>query len=256
MRLLITAFLLIIFSTTAFSQFNTHYSASNAHSHNDYEQTRPFYAAYGAHFGSIEADIFLVNNELLVAHQQKELPLHRTLDSLYLQPLQAALEEHNGLPYQNSTQQLQLLIDIKTDSIATVNKLLQVLQQYPHIIHNSNIHIVLTGNLPDQSLFIQYPSYILFDGVLHKQYTPAALSRIVMLSDDFKNYSTWNGMDTLPQTDLKVLQAAVAKAHTLHKKVRFWDAPDNSNAWETLEQLRVDYINTDHIAALASFLQK
>src|SRR4051812_47514251 len=156
---------LLICSITAIAQFSGHYSVSNAHSHNDYEQERPFYAAYEAGFGSMEADIFLVNNELLVAHEQKELSLHRTLDSLYLQPLKAALEKNSGYPYRDSTHPLQLLIDIKTDSITTVNKLLQVLQPYPGIIHNTAIQIVLTGNLPDQSLFSQYPSYILFDGV-------------------------------------------------------------------------------------------
>ena len=253
MKLLITGFLFLC-SIAAISQVSPHYSVKNAHSHNDYEQAKPFYTAYTARFGSMEADIFLVNDELLVAHEQKELPLHRTLDSLYLQPLQAAMEQHGGYPYNDSTQPLQLLIDIKTDSVATVNKLLQVLQQYPHIIHNSSINIVLTGNLPDQSTFIQYPPYILFDGVLHKQYTDSALSRITMLSDNFKNYSTWNGVDTLPEADWQILKEAVAKAHALHKKVRFWNAPDNINAWKTLEQLGVDYINTDHIAALAAFL--
>jgi alkaline phosphatase len=247
--------LLSIFSIKAIAQPSKHYTVSNAHSHNDYEQARPFYAAYEADFGSMEADIFLVNNELLVAHEQKELSLHRTLDSLYLLPLQSALEKNGGHPYNNSTLPLQLLIDIKTDSITTVNKLLQVLKKYPSIIHNSAIKIVLTGNLPDQSLFTHYPSYILFDGVLHKTYTSTALTRVAMMSDDFKDYSQWNGTATLPEADIEVLRAAIAKAHALHKKVRFWDAPDNPNTWKTLEDLGVDYINTDHIPELASFLK-
>ena len=37
------------------------YSTANAHSHNDYEQKQPFTLAYNELFGSIEADIFLVN---------------------------------------------------------------------------------------------------------------------------------------------------------------------------------------------------
>src|SRR3954447_10815996 len=118
MRFLITISLLLCYISTI-AQYNKHYTVLNAHSHNDYEQARPFYAAYEAGFGSIEADIFLVNNELLVAHEQKELPMHRTLDSLYLQPLQSALQKNNGYPYKDSTRPLQLLIDIKTDSITT-----------------------------------------------------------------------------------------------------------------------------------------
>jgi hypothetical protein len=37
------------------------YAVSNAHSHNDYEQKIPFWIAYNHGFGSIEADIFLLN---------------------------------------------------------------------------------------------------------------------------------------------------------------------------------------------------
>src|SRR3954466_10464855 len=117
MKFIIAIFFLIC-SITTLAQYSRHYTISNAHSHNDYEQASPFYAAYEASFGSMEADIFLVNNELLVAHEQKELYLHRTLDSLYLQPLKAALEKNSGYPYRDSTHPLQLLIDIKTDSIA------------------------------------------------------------------------------------------------------------------------------------------
>src|SRR3954468_15170615 len=111
MRLIVILFF-IIYSIISNAQFSKHYTVSNAHSHNDYEQARPFYAAYEVHFGSMEADIFLVDNGLLVAHEQKELSLHRTLDSMYLQPLRAAIKKNNGYPYKDSTYPLQLLIDI------------------------------------------------------------------------------------------------------------------------------------------------
>jgi alkaline phosphatase len=38
-----------------------HYTIANTHSHNDYEQPIPFWTAYNAQFGSIEADIFLID---------------------------------------------------------------------------------------------------------------------------------------------------------------------------------------------------
>jgi hypothetical protein len=43
-----------------------HYTIANTHSHNDYEQRVPFWTAYNAQFGSIEADIFLVDGRLMV----------------------------------------------------------------------------------------------------------------------------------------------------------------------------------------------
>jgi alkaline phosphatase len=76
-----------------------------------------------------------------------------------------------------------------------------------------------------------------------------------MLSDDFKSYSLWNGEDSIPENDKTILINAIAKAHRLKKKVRFWDAPDNKNAWQAFMQLHVDYINTDHIKELTQFFR-
>ena len=232
------------------------YTVANAHSHNDYENTDAFQMAYGEQFGSIEADIFLQNNELIVAHDSREVLLHRTLDKLYLEPLVAAVRKNNGFVYPDNNRQLQMLIDIKTDSINTLNKLIEILKDYPALINNKTITWTITGNRPSQELFTQYPSFISFDGELYKDYSAQALTRIVMLSDDFRNYSQWNGNNIIPVKDKSILQNAISKAHQLHKPVRFWDAPDNMNAWKKFMQLKVDYINTDHINDLADFLKK
>jgi alkaline phosphatase len=231
------------------------YTAANAHSHNDYEQQHPFYEAWENGFGSIEADIFLHDNKLLVAHTNKELNNNRTLQSLYLNPLKKALEK-NGFPYADKNKELQLLIDTKTDSLKTLDKMIEVLKGYPAIINCNKIKITISGNRPPPEKFIAYPSYIYFDGVLSKDYSAEALSKIIMLSDDFKTYSLWNGKDSIPKKDWKTLAASIAKAHQLKKKVRFWDAPDNENSWQTVMHLRVDFINTDRIKELAQFFNQ
>ncbi|HEY9363863.1 MAG TPA: hypothetical protein VIQ00_11410, partial [Chitinophagaceae bacterium] len=71
----------LFYCTVAQSQT---YIASNAHSHNDYLNSKPFTRAYEAGFGSIEADIFPVNDTLYVAHSKKEIQVQRTMKSLYL----------------------------------------------------------------------------------------------------------------------------------------------------------------------------
>lgn len=230
------------------------YTVVNAHSHNDYEQAHPFWSAWNAGFGSIEADIFLVNGKLLVAHSKDELKLNRSLDSLYLQPLLSVIRKNNGSPYADKKRELQLLIDIKMDSVNTLNKLIEVLKQYQEIIQNPLIKVVITGNRPAQEYFATYPSFIWFDGEAYKTYSKKALTKIVMLSDDFKNYSKWDGLNALSITDSSILKNTIDKAHMLKKKIRFWDAPDNENSWKTFISLGVDYINTDHIPELASFL--
>jgi len=229
------------------------YTTANAHSHNDYEQTNPFYEAWENGFGSIEADIFLFDNKLLVAHTKKELNNNRTLQSLYLEPLKAVIEKNKGFPYADRNKELQLLIDVKTDSIKTLDKLIEILKNYPSIIKCNKIKIAISGNRPSPEKFTSYPSYIYFDGVLSKNYSVKALSKINMLSDDFKYYSSWNGKDSIPKKDEQILITAIAKAHQLKKKVRFWNAPDNENSWQVFMRLQVNFINTDHIKELARF---
>jgi alkaline phosphatase len=248
----------IILLWTAFisaSPQPSRYSVANAHSHNDYEQKIPFWLAYQAGFGSIEADIFLVDSVLYVAHDRKELQRKIKLETEYLVPLLNCLHKNNGNPYAKSGKKLQMLIDIKTDSIHTLEALVSLLKKNPILITSWNLSWVITGNRPDESLFTGYPDFIRFDGELYRDYSAAALSKISLMSDDFKNYSAWKGEGPLASKDDSILVAAVKKSHDLKKPVRFWDAPDKPMAWHQLELLQVDYINTDHIKALSDYFK-
>lgn len=84
------------------------------HSHNDYYQKIPFWQAYSCGLNSIEIDVFLKNDSLFVAHSASEIIRNRDIESLYLKPLQNALELgfRSDLP-------LQLLIDIKSNAKST-----------------------------------------------------------------------------------------------------------------------------------------
>jgi alkaline phosphatase len=242
-------------TTWAYSQ-PTNYTVANAHSHNDYEQPVPLLTAYNEAFGSIEADIFWHNGELLVAHNTDELALHRTLEDLYLKPLQSFVEKNKGHIYADSARHLQFMIDIKTDSVTTLNKLVELLQIYPVLTQCATLQIAISGNRPDVSAYVSYPAFIWFDGELQKEYPAAALARVVMLSADLKQYTRWNGKGIIPSPQWDTLQKLVSHAHALNKPVRFWGAPDNKKAWRQLMKLGVDYINTDSIKALSGFLGK
>ena len=162
------------------------YTTQNAHSHNDYEQRIPYWMAYDQEFGFIEADIFLRDSELIVAHDEKELLYNRSFRKLYLENIDSCLRKNGGYPYRDSSRFLQLLIDIKTDSVATLAKVIILLEQFPALIHNRHIFLVITGNRPDPGSFTRYPDYIWFDGVLSRNYSKEQLSRIKMLSDNFQ----------------------------------------------------------------------
>lgn len=244
----------LIFSTLIHAQNNKNITSGYGHSHNDYLQKKPFKQAYDAGFGSIEADIFLKDGKLLVAHTAKELDITRTLEELYLKPLQQSLRINNGTIYGDSLRVLQLLIDIKTEAITTLDTLIELLTHYPDLISCKTLRFVITGNRPLKN-YNQYPSWLLFDGDLATSYNLEDLKRVALFSDNFKRYSSWNGIDIISETDRMKLDEAIATAHLQHKRIRFWNAPDNRNAWCELLKMNVDFINTDHIEDLSQFIK-
>ena len=236
-------------------QLNAQYTVQNAHSHNDFANRVPFWTAYNARFGSIEADIFAVNGELIVAHTKSEAKKGRTLDDLYINPLVLRYEQNRNKPWPDYDGELQLLIDLKTPPVPTLDLLVAKLKQYPEVFDRSvnpnAVQVVITGNMPDPVDFGMYPSFIMFDGRLSITYSPEQLDRIAMYS------ATWNMPNSkkLTETDRVKVAETVRTVHGLDKKMRFWATDDSPEAWKMLMDLGVDFINTDKINELADFLQ-
>lgn len=229
------------------------YSSSNIHSHNDYAGALPFYGAYSNETGVIEADVFLVNNELFVAHNFKDITAANTLKNMYLDPLSSKLKTLGSKAYP-SGKPLILMIDIKSDAEPTLKAIAQQLKTFPDIISNQNIKVVISGNRPDQAQWAAYPLFIYFDGRLNEEYTAEQLARVEMISEDLKQITVWNGKGVLTQTDLEKIQSIIKKVHNQNKKIRFWATQDNVNTWMTLMNLKVDFIGTDNVPELTHFI--
>jgi hypothetical protein len=230
------------------------YTSANTHSHNDYEQPTPFWLAWQEGFGSIEADIWLIKGKVIIGHDTQEIKAARTLEEYYIKPLAACVEKNGGHPYADTARRLQLLIDVKEDSVAALAALIALLDKYPILETTPSIKWVISGNRPDPDRYAGYPSFIAFDGILHDQYTPDQLRHIALMSDDLHYYTRWDRRYGIPDSARHTLEAAIKSAHDLHLPVRFWDAPDFPAAWQQLVGLKVDYINTDHIHDLAVWL--
>jgi alkaline phosphatase len=246
----------ILLLMTAFLSVKAQYTTLNAHSHNDYVNKVPFRLAYDNHFGSIETDIWAVDNELFVAHSKSEIKAGLTLDSLYIRPIVRIVRQNKGKAWIDNSSTFQLLIDLKTAVEPTLSLLVHKLRNYPDIfdqsLNKNAIRVVITGNRPVPSEFDRYPDLIYFDGILGQDYTDQQLERIALYSENIKKFTPWNGEGTIPEKEKIRLQ--YDSVHALNKKIRFWNAPDDINAWETFINLKVDYINTDHIVKLAEFL--
>lgn len=237
-------FLIIIgpLSLTAQSTF------PRTHSHNDYEQARPFKHAFEQGFHSIEADVWLVDGKLLVGHDKQDLREERTLESLYLAPLHKALRNKKN----KRTVPLQLLIDIKSEANATLEALTTLLGKWQNRLPANKVIFSISGNRPPIDRYASYPTYIQFDGRPGNTYKPEALAKVALISDSYANYLI-KGTQT---PDTARMRKAVNAAHALGKPFRFWAHPDNEEGWMNMTKIGADFINTDHIDQLAAFMKQ
>ncbi|MCC9167871.1 alkaline phosphatase [Pontibacter harenae] len=247
--------LVLLFSLQYNLAAQSPYTVANIHAHNDYQQPIPLLSAYYRQVGSIEADIFLRNGELYVAHEQEEIQPDRTLESLYLKPLQKLIQKNNGNPYSQPERKLQLLLDLKTDGKTTLPALVKVLEKFPEISHNQGIQLVISGNKPAPSTWAQYPDFIHFDGNPAQHYSLDELKRVALFSDNFRKYTQWNGKGLIVENERNSISGLIDSVHHLNKKLRFWATPDNVNTWQTLVHLGVDYVGTDDVAGLSNYIE-
>jgi hypothetical protein len=220
------------------------------HSHNDYTHQKPFYEAVQNKTFSIEADIFLVGDSLIVAHSKEEIIAGNTLDKMYLKPIQ-------DLSATKDFYSFQLMIDIKDSWSLTYPVLLKTLQRYQKSFkkQNQQVIVAISGNRPADSTFRNYPDLIHFDGLPNVNYAAADLEKITMISDNFATYSKWKGIGEISAIDKAKLTELISNAHKIGKAFRFWGAPDNKACWKLLHALGADIINTDLVTEATNYFK-
>jgi hypothetical protein len=243
-----------------------------AHAHNDYEHDRPLLDALSHGFTSVEADIWLVDGELLVAHDAVDLDPARTLRSLYLDPLLARVMANRGSVYQGYDLSLQLLIDIKNTGEATYRELSRQLRRYGALFSSASagdrvrtraVTAVVSGDrsarVPMEAEHLRFAFY---DGRLDDLAAaePAPASFIPLISSNWTSSFTWLGVGEFPAAERDLLHQIVDTAHARGQRVRFWATPDTPGpardaVWRELIAADVDHINTDDLAGLEAFLR-
>ncbi|MER6955832.1 phosphatidylinositol-specific phospholipase C/glycerophosphodiester phosphodiesterase family protein [Streptomyces sp. NPDC000618] len=238
-----------------------------AHAHNDYEHPRPLFDALDHRFGSVEADIFLVDGELLIAHSADQLDPTRTLESLYLAPLAARVKANHGSVYRGYRKPLQLLIDIKTEGSSTYLELDRRLRRYKGLfttyahgrVHTGAVTAVISGDRAARApMAAQTVRRAFYDGRLVDLGASEA-SFASLISDNWTLNFTWLGVGAFPEAERQKLRSIVAAAHARGQQVRFWATPDLAGPardalWAELLAADVDYLNTDDLTGLEAFL--
>ncbi|EFL28947.1 putative secreted protein [Streptomyces himastatinicus ATCC 53653] len=245
---------------------------ARAHAHNDYEHPRPLLDALSHGFGSVEADIWLVDGELLVAHDATDLDPTRTLESLYLDPLFQRVMANGGRVYRGYDLSLQLLIDIKTPGEATYLELAKRLRRYSRMfstayggvgggVRRGAVTAVISGDRGARApMEAEKVRHAFYDGRLEDMGTGVPASFIPLISADWTKTFTWQGVGPMPQEEREKLYQITVAARAARQKVRFWATPDLAGAareavWRELLAAHVDYLNTDDLAGLEEFLR-
>lgn len=239
---------------------------AKAHAHNDYRHHRPLLDALAHGFTSVEADVFRVDDQLLVAHDRHEIRAHRTLQALYLDPLRERIKQNGGSVYGKAGRFI-LLIDFKTEAESTYALLHKVLSQYrecftsftPDGRQERAILVVVSGNRPRETMAAQPLRYAGCDGRLSDLKSDVSADLIPMISDNWGSHFTWRGNGPMPPEEYTKLREVVDLAHEKKRVVRFWATPDRPSParealWNTLVSADVDVINTDDLCGLQHYL--
>ena len=226
----------------------------HAHAHNDYRHEKPLWEALSRGFSSVEADVHLVNGELYLGHWFPRISASQTLRKQYLEPLNALVTRQQGRVYPGFEGVFYLMVDIKTEAAGTYAALRRLLLQYPALRTSPNFRVFVSGNRAVQQILEDTDQVVAVDGRLPD------LSRLVnsrsmpVISDNFRQYFRWRGNGPMPAAEWERLRTFAEAAHRQGKKLRFWAAPDQPLAWETLLNAGVDLINTDDLRGLEMFL--
>ncbi|KZF23916.1 hypothetical protein L228DRAFT_208682 [Xylona heveae TC161] len=234
------------------------------HSHNDYWRRVPLHSALAAGCTSIEADVWLSGNELLVGHLPLTLTQDQSLRSLYLDPLLKMLEDHNprsvnlslddnadrndvaGVFANDPSQSLVLLVDFKADGEHLWPRLvenLKPLREAGYLTHFNGssviqrpITVVVSGDAPFHRLFgqITYRD-IFFDTPLDDisahcsqrsaDKLPYTPSNSYYASVNFYKAIGHLNFNRFSQSQLSKLRCQINAAHERGLKVRYWGTP-------------------------------
>lgn len=251
------------------------------HSHNDYERRIPLFEALGSGCVSVEADVHLKDNDLLVGHSDANLHKDTTLRSLYLQPLQRILEEQNeatstrrGVFNHDPEQTLVLLVDLKTsgpDTFAEIDAQLQPLRDLDFLTYwdgttriMRRLTIVASGNA-------DFESVLALNATHRDIFWDAKLEQLVARGDNadsepptykFNESNSYyastefrNAMLQAHPTDHGTPPTQLEQARARGLLTRYWDTPTEPPnlrevVWRVLIDAGVGVLNVDDLGAV------
>lgn len=228
------------------------------HSHNDYLHDRALLEALDEGFHSAEADVFLVDGELRIGHE-RALLRQGTLQSLYLEPLRRRAAANGGRVFANG-ETFTLLVDIKDDGRAVYGRLREILTEYREMLtvfRNDGatpgaVTVILSGDRPRAQVEAEPERLCAIDGRPRDLDADPSPFLVPWISDAWSNHFG-RGTEELDEVQRRHLDSLVARTHAQGRRLRFWGAPDREAVWALQQAAGVDLINTDRLAAFATW---
>lgn len=232
---------------------------ATSHSHNDYLQDEPLQEAIQLEFDSVEADIWLRHNELMLSHWG--IILKGSLKEKYLDPLQDLVNK-NGSVY-GDDKPFYLWVDIKGKDPKIVPELQRLLSDYPmltvftdDLVVQGPVTIILTGNEKLKTAYAQTyeKRYAVRDSNHYSDEDPMSNNRWSWYALKWKNHFKWEGKGKMPYSEKKKFRQMVSAIHKKGKRVRFYHTPEKSPFWKEAIGADVDLISTNQLTRLRNFI--
>jgi glycerophosphoryl diester phosphodiesterase len=233
------------------------------HSHNDFRRRPPLHEALDNGFHSVEADVHLRKGELVVAHTGFLLRRKRSLERLYLKPLQAlAMQQDLRSVHADGTPGFVLYIDIKQGCPDVVDTLLAQLEPYAEMLtlwdhgqeRRGAVTVIVGACGREQELLAEERRWFQFDGRHHHLGGPYDASVVPRIGMPLRRITQWRGRGTMDPQELAALRATIAQAKAEGRQIRFWAATNKPKVWQLLLDEGVDVINVDRIGRFARFM--
>ena len=230
----------------------------HAHAHNDYLKKQPLFDALNCGIPSIEIDVFLYRNEVLISHTGIGLKYQPSFEVRYLIPLQSIILQH-GKVFEDGTP-LTLMIDLKNEKAALIKQLYELLLPYQALIRTQNnqeapLIIMLSGNPPLQIIdSLEIPIFSV-DGNTHHLWDESTHDFITRVSMNYRKTFSWRGVGKMTKRDQAKLQELVTQANQNNQQLRFWAMPNRKKIWRKFMDYNEVIINVDKYEKFKKFSQ-
>jgi len=254
------------------------------HSHNDYQQEHPLLDALSWKCGSVEADVWLKDGELYVAHIEEKIDKKKTLSSLYIEPLKQILMENIDNNGKSSIYKdypdvsLQLLIEMKYPKalkdgkeiekigIATIEAVETALEPLKNWLTNYTgsmgvskgaVTIVLTGNSPGHYISAKSSRSYFHDAPLDGLTSAHKTDISPIASANWLDTVKWEGYLNPSKSKIEKICEMISAAHEKGITARFFGTPTilslEERIWKIILEQGGDWLNSNDLPKATKF---